>query len=146
LCNHNNARLRRLAQAAALLIALSASACNSIIALDVVRSPLEPPDPGPNPVLVLQQSQNIVLDTGYERTLNKGSHWQLAGTIVEGKVYKPIDGEFTIQGREPVSAYIVVSNGQLVGFFLPVEDSFSPLYKKISISFGAGDKKGEPMR
>lgn len=120
-------------------VAIAASllqGCATLWATDMVRSPLTPvADTSLSKVVMLNQSQAITLDTGVELTLTGGSHWKLAGTIVEGQVYQPVDGQFTIGGREPVSAYLVVSSGQLIGFFLPGDEGFSPLMKKISIAF-----------
>lgn len=132
---------RHLARVGALVLTcLMLAACQSIIAVDVVHTTLSPPDSPENPILTLEQAQTITLDTGYERTLPRGSHWKLVGTIVEGRVYKPVDADFTIQGKDPVSAYLVISNGQLVGFFVPIEEGFSPLYKRVSISFAKPGK------
>jgi hypothetical protein len=119
----------------ALGLASLAAGCANIIAVDVVRSPMTPVETNRNPEMVLEQAQVVTLDTGYERTLAKGSRWKIVGTIVEGTVYQPVGADFTIQGRDPVSAFLVISNGQLIGFFVPIEEGFSPLNKKISIAF-----------
>ncbi len=54
---------------------------------------------------------------------------QLQGVspISYGDVYKTNDQILTVEGSNIYEAYIVVSSGKLVGFYLPVEQSYSPL-------------------
>jgi hypothetical protein len=75
----------------------------------------------------LTDDVNITLNTGYRRKLNKGTKWHYINTISKGDIFKTNDQIFTIEGSNIFEAFIVVSDKQLVGFFLPVEETFSPL-------------------
>jgi len=75
----------------------------------------------------------IKLHTGYESILKHESRWNFVGQIPEGNVYKPHDQVLTVEGANIHEAYIVISNGQLVGFYLPVEKAFSPLLLKLPL-------------
>jgi len=81
-------------------------------------------------VIVIAEDTLIALETGYSRTLPRGSKWAWIGTIPEGDVYKPLEIVFTVEGAHVHEAYIVVNQGTLVGFYLPVEKAFSPLSSK----------------
>ena len=72
----------------------------------------------------LDRNVPIEFSTGNRRTLKRGTRWQLVGTLKEGHVFEPTDSVFTVEGRHIREAYIVVRDGELVGFFLPVEDAF----------------------
>lgn len=77
----------------------------------------------------------VELDTGYSRKLKAGSQWVHTGTISQGEVYKPYKDVFTLEGAHIHEANLVVSNDQLIGFYLPVERGFSPLARKVSLKF-----------
>jgi hypothetical protein len=102
-------------------------------ALEVVRSPV-------NITLVkgsefvLTQPAYLVLDSGYQRTINSGTTFLEIGTTQYGMVLKPLNTSFTIEGAHMHEAYPVIQNGAVTGFYLPVEKSFSPLTKPIAIS------------
>ena len=102
-------------------------------ALEVVRSPV-------NITLVkgsefvLTQPAYLVLDSGYQRTINSGTTFLEVGTTQYGVVLKPLNTSFTIEGAHMHEAYPVIQNGTVTGFFLPVEKSFSPLTKPAAIS------------
>jgi len=70
---------------------------------------------------------------GYKRTLNQYSSWDYVGTIPEGDVYKPRNQVLTVECSNVYEAYVVVSEGFLVGFYLPVESGFVPIKKKIEL-------------
>jgi|Deesub1362B_J571_1020462.scaffolds.fasta_scaffold00011_198 hypothetical protein len=72
----------------------------------------------------------INLPTGYKRILKHKSRWLFIGKIPQGSVYKPLDQVLTIEGAHIHEAYLVISNRQLVGFYLPVENAFSPILSK----------------
>jgi hypothetical protein len=82
----------------------------------------------------LSKPVEIVLDTGYSRTLAVGSQWLRVGSIAQGEVYKSHGSVFTLEGKHVHEAYLVADGNLLVGFYLPVERGFSPLIKKIPIA------------
>lgn len=69
----------------------------------------------------------VIFDTGYERIIRKDSSWKPVGRIAQGKVYACANDTFSVEGAHVHEAYLVVTSGALVGFYLPVEKSFSPL-------------------
>ena len=71
---------------------------------------------------------------GYDRTLSKGTKWNLVGTIPEGEVYKSKDQVLTVECSNIHEAYLVVSKNSVVGFYLPVEKGFVKLRKSITLS------------
>ena len=92
-------------------------------ALEVVRSPV-------NITLVkgsefvLTQPAYLVLDSGYQRTINSGTTFLEVGTTQYGVVLKPLNTSFTIEGAHMHEAYPVIKNGTVTGFYLPVEKYF----------------------
>lgn len=113
--------------------ALSLGAC---LAVDSIASTMRPvPEARTKTVFVLTETHDITLDTGYHRSLVRGSQWVLAGEIDEGTVYKPTHGVFTLEGADVVEAYLVVSNNRLVGFYVPKTKGFSPLDHQVLITF-----------
>jgi hypothetical protein len=63
----------------------------------------------------------------FGRALPAGSVWELQGTLPQGRVYKRVNGIFTVEGAHVHEAFIVVSDNRLVGFYLPVERAYSPI-------------------
>jgi len=75
----------------------------------------------------LNAELKVDLGTGFSRTLKKGTKWDYVGTVPFGDVFKTNDQILTIEASNIYEAYIVVSASKLVGFYLPVERTFSPL-------------------
>jgi hypothetical protein len=112
-------------------IALGFCGCAS----EVIRQPVDlsrarqPPDK----LYVASQTVPVRLDSGYERSIKAGTEFVDAGGIAEGDILKPTNANFTVEGAHMHEAYLVVSKGRLVGFYLPVEKSFSPLSASITL-------------
>lgn len=64
--------------------------------------------------------------SGRIRALKGGTTWAEVGTIAEGIVYRPLDMTLVIDGFDVSEAYIVVRDGNVVGFWLPVQKAFTP--------------------
>lgn len=64
------------------------------------------------------------ISCGYDRTIKKDSKWRLAGEVLEGEVYKPVNTCFTIECSNVFEAYLVLRENSIVGFYLPVERGF----------------------
>jgi hypothetical protein len=75
----------------------------------------------------LGKEVNFSLGTGYSRKLNQGTKWICVGSISQGDIFKTNDQVLTVEGSNIYEAYIVVASGKLVGFYLPVEQSYCPL-------------------
>jgi hypothetical protein len=106
-------------------------------AFDVVRVKQEParfePDTSIQDAWKLAEDVEISLDTGYKRKLKAGTRWECIGKIENGDVYKTKDQILTVEGSNIYEACIVVSEGQLIGFYLPANQTFSPLSSKKSL-------------
>ena len=81
----------------------------------------------------LVKEVTVTLGTGYKRKIKAGTEWDYIGKISQGKVYKTDDQVLTIEGSNIYEADIVVSNSDLVGFYLPVEKTFCPLSSPIKL-------------
>ncbi len=77
---------------------------------------------------------SVPLSTGYSTTLRANTRWELVGTVPQGEVYKTRDQVVTVEGSDIHEAFIVVDRGALVGFYLPVKRSFSPITRSQALS------------
>lgn len=111
--------------ATALLCILLAGCAAEVVRLPASLKPLES-GPGNAPLRVGRDTP-VIFDTGYERVIRKDSSWKAVGRIAQGKVYACANDTFSVEGAHVHEAYLVVAGGSLVGFYLPVEKSFSPL-------------------
>jgi hypothetical protein len=75
----------------------------------------------------LTKDTKIKVGPGYSRILKSGTQWECVGEIPQGKVYKTKDQILTVEASNVFEANIVVTDQKLIGFYLPVERSFSPL-------------------
>jgi hypothetical protein len=103
-------------------------------AFDVIRVKQEPArfetETSNKDAWKLTEDVNITLDTGYKRKLKSGTRWKCIGKIEKGDVYRTKDQILTVEGSNIYEACIVVSEGQLVGFYIPANQTFSPLSSK----------------
>ncbi|MBI4621432.1 MAG: hypothetical protein HY739_14955 [Desulfobacterales bacterium] len=70
---------------------------------------------------------------GYDRTLRQDTRWDLIGRISEGDIYKSRDQVLTVECSNVHEAYIVVLDGSIVGFYLPVEKGFVKISNKVKL-------------
>ena len=70
---------------------------------------------------------NIKLDSGYSRKLKKATKWHYVGTISQGDIFQTNDQVLTVEASNIHEAYIVISSPNIVGFYLPIEKTFSPV-------------------
>jgi hypothetical protein len=84
---------------------------------------------------VLVNEVDVSLDTTYSSKLKSGTVWNFVGTISEGDVFKTKDQVLTIEGSNIFEAYIVLLSNKLVGFYLPVENTFSPIGDPLKLDF-----------
>lgn len=117
----------------AVLVAIGLAACAPEIERE--RAVLAPV-PAAQPVrdLIVARTTHIQLSSNYTRVLVAGSRWSPVGTLGRGTVYRPSDGAiFTIEGANVHEAYLVVSEGMLVGFYLPGESAASWLARPLAL-------------
>lgn len=113
-------------RAAVLLAGVLVAGC----APEVLRVPIQPVAQAPGgraATIAVRQPAVLNLGTGYPRTLAAGSRWRLAGALPQGLVYQAAQGVFTVEGANIHEAYLVLRGREVVGFYLPAEQAYSPL-------------------
>lgn len=93
--------------------------------------------PASGRTFVLNEATDCSVGTGYGRTLRSGTHWNLFGIIDRGEVYRSPDQLLTVEGFNVHEAYLVVRDGSLVGFYLPVEKKFTPASKIVKLNLSS---------
>jgi hypothetical protein len=88
----------------------------------------------PGPTWVLGDDLKVRIAAGGARPLKKGTRWRLVGKIKEGDVLKTADQIVIVEASNQFEAYPVVAQGKVVGFFLPVEQSFTPSNPPVAIN------------
>jgi hypothetical protein len=100
-------------------------------AFDVYNLPKEPTQLQPSMVkaqgFVMARDLEITPPGGFQRTIRGGTTWDLVGTCAQGDVYKSKDQVLTVEASHVHEAYLTVSHGKLVGFYLPAEKAHVPL-------------------
>lgn len=84
--------------------------------------------------IVVTQAARVTPSNGYPRLIKAGSRWRHRGTIPEGEVYKIENDVFMVEGANMNEAYSVINGDQLVGFYLPVKQTFAPLPKPVRLT------------
>ena len=105
---------------------------------EVVRVPIVPLSEAtakghPEAIVIMRQAV-VRTGTGYDRLLAVGTRWRFSGEIPQGAVYRAAQGVFTLEGANIHEAYLVLRGDLLVGFYLPVEQAFSPLKDTVQLS------------
>lgn len=90
------------------------------------------------PANVIQLSRAVVgaLPADAAVTLPAGSQWRRVGAIVQGDVYRPLGGQFSVHAPRKTEAYLVASSGRLVGFYLPGERGYVELAHPVALPVG----------
>lgn len=92
----------------------------------------------------LARAETFPLGTGFTRTLRQGTKWEYVGTVQYGDVFKTKDQVFTVEASNIHEAYLVISENTLVGFYLPVERTYSPLGKPVELTTSITKIDDEP--
>jgi hypothetical protein len=79
-----------------------------------------------NQVWVLQDDLKVPLVMGWSTALKKGSTWRQVGRIKEGDVIRTRDQVVTVEASNIYEANPVIDHGNVVGFYLVVENTFTP--------------------
>ncbi len=80
-----------------------------------------------SPPFQLTKEVKASLGTGFPTILKANTTWNQVGVIDFGKVYATKDQIVKVEASNIYEANLVVTNDALVGFYLPVEKTFSPL-------------------
>ena len=117
------------------VLLLFLAACAQMVTTEPAR--LEPVAAAEPPtVITFRDRLDIRLDTRYSRTILAGTRWRKVGRLPQGDVYRPVDGVFSIEGRQVHEAYLVIAGPSLKGFYLPGEANYSPLATPLPINLG----------
>lgn len=91
----------------AFLFLLCLTACAQMVTTEPLR--LERIGTGESPtVITVRDTVDVRLDTRYSRTILAGTRWRKVGRLAQGDVYRPVDGVFSIEGRQVHEAYLVI--------------------------------------
>jgi hypothetical protein len=90
--------------------------------------------PGTGKSFRLMREVEADISTGRSTTLRANTRWELVGTVTLGEVYRTRDQVVTVRGDGVHEGYIVVREGALVGFYLPVERAFCPVAKSQALA------------
>lgn len=116
-----------------LALFLSSACAFDIVHVKQIPAHLEcKADPSAN--FTLEKETKVSLGTGYSRTLKANTYWTLVGSLPEGCVFKTRDQVLTVEASNIYEAYLVVNADKLTGFYLPTEETYSPLDKPLTIS------------
>ena len=116
---------------------LAAGLCVSGCAFDVVSVHQVPTTfataTGQPASFVLQKEVKVSIGTGFGTTLRKGTSWHEVGKVAQGTVFTTRDQVVTVEASNIHEAQLVISGQQIVGFFLPVEQTFVPATPPLSV-------------
>ena len=94
--------------------------------LDTASAPCTAP-------ITLSTDVTVTPSGGYARTLKRGTRWECRGRIDQGWVYRTRDQVLTLEASNVFEADIVVLDGTLTGFYLPVERAYSALSPTVEL-------------
>lgn len=87
----------------------------------------------PGEAFVLTHETKVSLGTGFPTRLKAGTRWTQTGTIESGKVFTTKDQIVTVEASNIFEAQLVVANGCVTGFYLPVEKKSSAANRPLPI-------------
>ncbi|MCW5553224.1 MAG: hypothetical protein KIS67_13825 [Verrucomicrobiae bacterium] len=124
-----------LRQQLALIAGLTAVALAAGCAFDISHVRQQPAQftAAASPVreFVLTQEVKAKLGTGFPTVLKAGTHWRQVGRLTEGDVFATSDQIVMVEASNMYEAHLVVTDGWLKGFYLPVERSFVAVTRPI---------------
>ena len=111
------------------LLSVALSGCATDVShVDQKPAAISPANDGH--AFLLLKAVKVHLDTGYTSILRANTSWRQIGSLNSDEVYSTQDQVVTVwavptfKGGRSYEAYIVVSGGSLVGFYLPVQKTF----------------------
>jgi hypothetical protein len=90
------------------------------------RTEFTPSVSGEPSTLVMSQPIRVSSTKGFSETIAQETSWKRVGAVPQGDVYKPVGTIFMLTSANAHEAYLVVSDGKVVGFYLPGEVAFAP--------------------
>jgi hypothetical protein len=73
----------------------------------------------------LPHDLSVAIGTGFPTRLKQGTTWHEVGQIAQGDVYTTRDQVVMVEASNLHEAQLVVADGKIVGFYLPVEHTFT---------------------
>jgi hypothetical protein len=81
----------------------------------------------------LQRDLTLNVGSGFPTTLKVGTHWIQVGRIPEGDVFRTKDQFVEVRASNNYEACVVLNGREIVGFYLPVEGSFTAVTSRVAI-------------
>ena len=82
---------------------------------------------------VLQRPESVGVGSGFATFLKPGTSWHCLGSVPMGQVFATRDQIVTVEASNIYEAQLVVSDGRLVGFYLPVDRAFVAVNPPVSL-------------
>lgn len=115
----------------AILIAAAIVGCTSID-----HSPAGPmATPARTESRTLVEPVRLVVAGARVVEVESGTVFDVVGEITEGEVLAPRGRGLVLTGPHSYEAYLVVADGRATGFYLPVENAFTPVRDGVSVRF-----------
>jgi hypothetical protein len=83
---------------------------------------------------VLLRETKATMGTGFPTRLKAGTRWRQVGSIEQGAVFATQDQVVMVEASNNYEAQLVVADGCLKGFYLPVERTFVAVSRPIPLS------------
>src|SRR5882672_4196826 len=114
--------------------------CASVLAgcafdiISIKQMPVDfQPTAGSSQGWTLDQDTKVILRQGFATSLKKGTNWRQVGRIEQGDVFRTTDQLVAVEASNQHEAYLVVNKNMAVGFYLPVEHTFTPADPPIAV-------------
>ena len=80
---------------------------------------------GPAESWILARDVKVQLERGYASPLRQGTAWYRVGRVEQGDVFRTKDQVVTVEASNVHEAELVLNGNTIVGFYLPLERSFT---------------------
>lgn len=91
------------------------------------------PSVAPMKSFTLDRDIKATVGSGFTPRLRAGNRWQQVGRIEQGTVFITKDQIVTVEDSNMYEAQLVVADGVITGFYLPVEKTFVAVSPRVPI-------------
>jgi hypothetical protein len=81
----------------------------------------------------LPRNVTISVGSGFSTLLRAGTRWTQVGQIAQGDVFRTRDQIVEVEASNMYEAYVVLKGSKIVGFYLPVEGTFTAASSPVAI-------------
>ena len=74
---------------------------------------------------MLHRNVTLHVSSGFSTLLKTGTRWTQVGRIAQGDVFRTKDQIVQVEASNVYEAYVVLNGNNIVGFYLPVERTFT---------------------